>query len=405
MLISAEKVELTGKVYMLIMGIEITERKRAVAELLFQNIIMSTQQEVSNDGILVVDDKSRIQTCNRKFINMWGLPRELLKSGTDEPVLEYVTSQVANPDGFRQHVKHLYENRQETSHDELVLKDGRIFERFTSSMNGPGGQYYGRVWYFSDITGRRQAEEEIHTLNTELESRVVERTQQLQTANLELEAFSYSVSHDLRAPLRGITGFAQILSEDYSPMLDDEGKKICSFIEENAHKMEHLIDDLLAFSQLSRTELRHTHIRMKLLVNTLFYEMTDPLARERIQLNISNISDAQGDMNMIRQVWVNLMSNALKYSSKKEQSVISISCRKSNGYAIYCIKDNGVGFNMKYSHKLFGVFQRLHSAKEFDGIGVGLAIVQRIVLRHGGDAWAESEVDKGAAFYFSLPAK
>jgi light-regulated signal transduction histidine kinase (bacteriophytochrome) len=172
---------------------------------------------------------------------------------------------------------------------------------------------------------------------------------------------------------------------------------------ENSQKMGHLIDDLLAFSRLSRADMNLSEVDMKTLVNSLYYEITDIQSREKIELNIGNICNSMGDPTMLRLVWTNFLSNAIKYSSRKEKAIISITCIKEMDSCVYCIKDNGVGFDMNYINKLFGVFQRLHSTTDFEGTGVGLAIVQRIVNRHGGKVWAEGEVDKGAAFYFSLP--
>lgn len=243
----------------------------------------------------------------------------------------------------------------------------------------------------------------IRELNANLEQRVEERTSELEVVNKELGAFSYSVSHDLRAPLRSISGFTQILVEEYSSKLDDEGKRICSVIQENSLKMGNLIDDLLSFSRLNRTELKKGLINMKDIVNSAFSELTDESSVKRIEFNLGDICNSSGDPNLLKQVWINLISNAIKYSSKKEKAIITIGCKKEEGYCVYHIKDNGVGFDMAYMDKLFGVFQRLHSQKEFDGTGVGLAIVQRIVLRHGGKVWAKGELDKGAEFYFSIP--
>lgn len=261
---------------------------------------------------------------------------------------------------------------------------------------------YGTI---QDITEQKQIQDEIKKLNNELENRVFERTAQLEAANKELEAFSYSVSHDLRAPIRAIHGFTNILIEDYHSKLDEEGKRVCGVIQQNAVKMGQLVDDLLKFSQLNRTDIQFSAIDMKNLVSAVYSELTTQERRQEIDFQIEPLHLAWGDHTLIRQVWTNLISNALKFSSHCSNVKINISSNEQRGYAVYCIKDNGAGFDMKYIDKLFGVFQRLHSIKEFEGTGVGLAIVQRIIHRHGGNAWAEGEINKGAAFYFSLPIK
>ena len=281
----------------------------------------------------------------------------------------------------------------------ITCKDGTVLTVVISGIRIRGNL----LATFYDITERKKAEEVIRELNANLEQRVEERTSELEVVNKELGAFSYSVSHDLRAPLRSISGFTQILVEEYSSKLDDEGKRICSVIQENSLKMGNLIDDLLSFSRLNRTELKKGLINMKDIVNSAFSELTDESSVKRIQFKMGDICNSSGDPNMLKQVWINLISNAIKYSSKKEKAIITIGCKKEEGYCVYHIKDNGVGFDMAYMDKLFGVFQRLHSQKEFDGTGVGLAIVQRIVLRHGGKVWAKGELDKGAEFYFSIP--
>jgi light-regulated signal transduction histidine kinase (bacteriophytochrome) len=242
-------------------------------------------------------------------------------------------------------------------------------------------------------------------LNSELDQRVKERTSSLEAANKELEAFSYSVSHDLRAPLRSVHGFTKILIEDYESKLDDEGKRICGIISSSATQMGELIDDLLSFSRIGRCTLNPSEIDMKKMARVVFEGMTSPTERKRIKLKIGKLSSAFGDVTLFGQVWTNLISNAIKYSSKNDVSEINIGSESDGKMITYFVKDNGVGFDMQYAHKLFGVFQRLHSEADFEGNGVGLAIVQRIILKHGGKVWADGEVGKGATFYFSLPVQ
>lgn len=256
-----------------------------------------------------------------------------------------------------------------------------------------------------EIAARQQAEAKIIQLNVELEQRVIERTTQLEAANKELEAFSYSVSHDLRAPLRAIDGYTRILVEDYEPSLDAEGKRVCGVVQDEARRMGELIDDLLALSRLGRAEMQISKINMETLALTVFQELTTPEDRERIDFHVSPLPSAKGDPSLIHQVWTNLLSNAIKFSSKRARAIIHVTGTQNAEELIYAVNDNGAGFEMQYADKLFGVFQRLHNEKEFPGTGVGLATVKRIIQRHDGRVWGESQGDQGATFYFSLPQK
>ena len=240
-------------------------------------------------------------------------------------------------------------------------------------------------------------------MNETLEQKVFDRTEQLEVANKELEAFSYSVSHDLRAPLRHIGGFIDLLNKSNSNQLDTAGLRYLSIITESTKEMGNLIDALLTFSRLGRSELHLTSLNSIKTLNRVFKSFEEELAERKVEINIGELPDIMGDENLIIQVWTNLVSNALKYSAKRENAVINIGSEITHGKTIFFIQDNGAGFDMKYKDKLFGVFQRLHKERDFEGIGIGLANVNRIVMRHGGKCWAEGEVGKGATFFFSVP--
>ena len=237
----------------------------------------------------------------------------------------------------------------------------------------------------------------------ELNEELKHKNDELELMNKELESFSYSISHDLRAPLRSINGFSEVLKQDYEKNLDQEGKHILSRIIEGGLKMNSLIDSMLSLSRLGRKELVKQQINMQALVNSVIKELNAEKENNHILWHIKQLLSIKGDPELLRQVYMNLISNAIKYSSKRLTPEIEIGSMTKNNEVVYYVKDNGVGFNMKYQDKLFGVFQRLHGVQEFDGNGVGLAIVKRIVNRHGGTVWAEGEINMGSTFSFTLP--
>ena len=245
-----------------------------------------------------------------------------------------------------------------------------------------------------------KADVQIKQLNSELQKNLA----QLEMVNKELESFSYSISHDLQAPIRILGGHSAILLEDYSDKLDNEGKRLLESIQSNTHKMNDLIHDLLKFSRLGRQEVAKSEIDTEKLVNTIIMEINSS-THHKAKITVDHLLPIYADHSLVTQVWINLISNAIKYSAKKENPTVEIGSFKHENEIVNYVKDNGAGFDMLYSDKLFGVFQRLHKSSEFDGTGVGLAIVKRIVSRHGGRVWAEAKPNEGATFYFSLPGK
>ncbi|WP_016952288.1 ATP-binding protein [Anabaena sp. PCC 7108] len=251
---------------------------------------------------------------------------------------------------------------------------------------------------------RQRAIEALYQLNESLENRVQQRTAQLETANKALESFSYSVSHDLRAPLRAIDGFSRIIQEEYSQQLNAEANRYLKVVRDNAKRMGELIDDLLNLSRLDRQEISTQPVLVNELIQQVLSDLTPELSGRQIEFAIADLPICQADFSLLTQVWINLLSNAIKYTSYKSIAHIQIGYEVIDGEGVYFISDNGSGFDMQYANNLFGVFQRLHREQEFEGTGIGLAIVQRIIQRHGGRIWVKAAVDQGATFYFNLPS-
>ncbi len=280
----------------------------------------------------------------------------------------------------------------------LAAQVGRVYENGSLYMEVK--RYVANLE--AEVTERKRAEAEIQKLNAGLEKRVADRTAQLQLANQELESFSYSVSHDLRAPLRAITGFSEMLFKEHSRHLPSEGQHLLERVRSSAKRMERLMEDLLHFSRLGRQPLAKRAVRLSVLAEDIIRQLRELEPARQIEVHLGDLPDCVGDPSLLRQVFVNLLSNAFKFTSRTERPVIAVGCRRQEGKDVYFVRDNGAGFDMHYAERLFGVFQRLHAADQFEGTGVGLSIVQRIVQRHGGRIWAEAAVDQGAVFYFTL---
>lgn len=377
------------------------DRRRAEELLYFSEERFRAAMQHSPIGLALVATNGKWLNVNSAICNILGYTKEELLN------IDFQT--VTYSDDLETDLKYVQQvlNREiETYQMEkrYIHKNGHtIWAQLNVSLVWDSkGQPLYFVSQVQDITQRKEAEKEIRQLNLDLERRVKQRTIELEAANKELEAFSYSVSHDLRSPLRTVDGFSQAVLEDYAQMLPEDGQRYLRMIREGAQRMGALIDDLLSFSRLSRQPINKRLFDPTKLVSDLYKELKEEHKGRNVEFQIEALPLCQGDPSLLKQVWSNLLSNALKYTRAREQAVIKVGYKEIEEEKVYFIEDNGAGFDMKYAHKLFGVFQRLHRAEEFEGTGVGLAIVQRIITRHGGRIWTEAAKDKGATFYFTL---
>jgi PAS domain S-box-containing protein len=380
---------------------DITERKRSEKALLESEAQLRSLIEQAPAAIGMFDRKMICIAASQSWVTQFG------KGQTDIVGLSHYDLHPDMPERWREiHRRGLEGETQSADEDLWIQADGSenwihwVVQPWTNTR----GEIGGITIFCEDITDQKQAQEKVRQLNLELEDRVIQRTAELESANKELEAFSYSVSHDLRAPLRAIDGFSQAVVEDFGPQLPEEGRHHLATIRAGAQKMGALIDDLLTFSRLSRLPLNKRSVNTNRIVRETLEELGFPKEERRIEMRIEELPPSLGDAALLKQLWLNLLSNALKYTGPRNPAIIEVGCIQKNGQGenVFFVRDNGTGFDMRYADKLFGVFQRLHRAEEFEGTGVGLAIVQRIVHRHGGRVWPEAAVDKGATFYFTL---
>ncbi|MDR3716370.1 MAG: PAS domain S-box protein [Puia sp.] len=376
----------------------ITEQKKAELKIRQnENLYRTIASSIPGSVICLMDPEYRYLLVEGDMIEKTGYKKEKLLGQKAADVLPADRYEEALPHFIR--VFH-----EETFTVESNRTGYDLVTRYVPLKN-ENNEVYAAMSVSIDVTELKNAQRRISELNVGLEQKVIERTEELAIINKELEAFTYSVSHDLRAPLRIIDGFADMLVTDYSDKLDEEGRRTLGVITANARRMGQLIDALLNLSQLGRKEIVTTRADMNELVKSAITEQLALYRGREAEILADPLLPASCDRNLILQVWGNLISNALKYSGKQEKPSIHIGSYQNGRSIVYSVKDNGVGFDMKYAGKLFGVFQRLHKITEYEGTGVGLALVQRIIVKHGGKVWAESEPGKGSVFSFSLPIK
>ncbi|MDB4919278.1 PAS domain-containing sensor histidine kinase [Mucilaginibacter sp.] len=372
---------------------DVTDRKNAEEEIRKKTEQIEDILESITDGFIAMDSNFCIRYANKRISEMIGYSAETI-------IGKYVWDQFPEAIGSETYkaFNKAFAEQKYVCHEDYYAPSSLWQENHIYPSAG------GLSVFVRDISERKKAEKEILLFNENLEKKVIERTLQLEAANKELESFSYSVSHDLRTPLRAVNGYAMMLKEDFGSKLGAEGDRVINIIMDNARRMGQLIDDLLTFSRLGRKEIKSQNVDINEMVKMCIKEL---LLNEgkKYQVKVRELPQCQADGSMLKQVWMNLIGNAIKYSSKQDLPKIEIGFKRDQKRDIYYVKDNGVGFDMQYSGKLFGVFQRLHSNDQFEGTGVGLALVKRIIDKHGGEIWVEAHLNKGATFYFSLPGK
>ncbi len=492
---------------------DITERKRIDETLQFKNVVLSTQQEVSIDGILVVDEENRIISYNHRFIEMLGIPAKLVEDKVDGPVLQFAATRMKDSSSFIERVQYLYKHRTETSQDELILANGQVFDRYSAPMFGPDDQYYGRVWYFRDITEGKRAEEVIRsreerwrslvsvlpdyislldlegrflflnhyaegftekevigcsvyqyiskqsqevfkkeitecqntgkirkfehtamgdngimheyedyvvpmhehnkvtstlvisrdiTERKKAEQALLKTSEDLARSNADLVQFAYVASHDLQEPLRTITRFVQLLEKRYKGKLDQDADEFIDFIVGGTKRMQQLINDLLTYSRVNTRKEPLSLTKIEDALQRAMQNLRYVLEESGGSVIYDEMPSIVADGPQMTQLFQNLIGNALKFHGEEAPRVEISAARKGNDW-IFSVRDNGIGIDTQYKDRIFELFQRLHTHEKYAGTGIGLTIAKKIVERHGGRIWVDSEPGKGTTFRFTIP--
>ena len=376
-----------------------SETQQLIDELRLQQIqlektvsLLRGTLESTADGILVVNNEGKIESFNQRFIELWGIPESIMASRDDDLALAFVLDQLKSPDEFLSKVRKLYSDPDAESFDVLEFKDGRFFERYSRPQK-IGEKSVGRVWSFRDITKRQRAEEALRRTADELAR-----------SNADLKQFAYVASHDLKEPLRNIAGFVKLLEKRYKAKLDEEADEFIDYIIEGVNRMDNLIHDLLEYSQMEAKGKEFRTANCSVALEDAIYNIRSVLEESGAELTYDLLPTVSADASQLSRLFQNLISNAIKFRGNEPLKIHISAHQKGNEY-IFSVRDNGIGIEPQFFERIFLIFQRLHTTKEYEGTGLGLAICKKIVERHGGRIWVESEQGKGSTFYFTIPVR
>jgi signal transduction histidine kinase len=348
--------------------------------------------ETSIDGNLVVGRRNgEILSYNQRFVDMWEIPLAAIESGSDRCALESVLCKLLDPEEFLHRVEQLYANRHETSQEEMSLRDGRALERYSAPMFGSDGQYYGRIWYFRDITERKRAEEKLKLTLADLAR-----------SNKDLEQFAYVASHDLQEPLRMVSSYTQLLARRYRGQLDATAEKYIAYAVDGANRMQRLIEDLLAYSRVGARAMGFELVDSAAALDQALANLKTTIEQSGAVVTHDPLPRVVHDKLLLAQLFQNLIGNAIKFHVEAPPR-IHVSARQKGEEWVLAVRDNGIGIDPQYAERIFTIFQRLHTNEEYPGTGIGLAICKKIVERGGGRIWVESQPGKGSTFYFTVP--